>query len=158
MSASNGAYVDSCVLLSLFLGDSGFPAAEQWLLGQHDRTLWVSHWLLVEFAAVVAVGVRRGDLTPGRGAHINAEFAAFRRERLTLLEPRGADFLQAMEWLERSIQPRQSRAQQHLARLRAADALHLAISQRQGLEVVTADGDLVQTAAQLNLPCCWIRA
>jgi len=150
MSALSGAYVDSCVLLSLFLGDSGFAAAERWLLDQDGRPLWVSHWVLVEFAAVVAVGVRRGDLTASRGTTIHAEFAAFRRERLSLLEPRGADFLQAMEWLERSIQP--------LAKLRAADALHLAISQRHGLELATADGDLVQAAAQLNLPCCWIHS
>ena len=88
-----GAYVDSCVLLSLFLGDSGFAAAEQWLLGQEERTLWVSHWVLVEFAAVVAVGVRRGELTANRATAIHAEFGAFRGEHLSLLEPRGADAL-----------------------------------------------------------------
>jgi hypothetical protein len=152
-----GAYVDSCVLLSLFLGDSGFPAAERWLLDQEERPLWVSHWVLVEFAAVVAVGVRRGELTASRGTTINAEFAGFRQERLSLLEPRGVDFLQAMAWLERSIQPRQTPTQPPPAKLRAADALHLAISQRHGLELTSADGELIQAAEHHNLPCCWIR-
>lgn len=30
-------YLDSCVVLSLFLGDSGYCAAEQWLLAQADH-------------------------------------------------------------------------------------------------------------------------
>ena len=37
------AYVDSCVLLSLFLGDSGYEDGERWLLSQRDQTLWISH-------------------------------------------------------------------------------------------------------------------
>jgi predicted nucleic acid-binding protein len=147
-----GAYVDSCVLLSLFLGDSGFPAAERWLLGQEERTLWVSHWVLVEFAAVVAVGVRRGELTASHARAIHAEFAAFRGGRLSLLEPRGADFLQAEQWLLASLQP-----DQPSGTLRAADALHLAMSQRHGLELATADGELIRAAQRLSVPCCWIR-
>ena len=150
MRALPGAYVDSGVLLSLFLGDSGFAAAERWLLDQDERPLWVSHWVLVEFADVVAVGVRRGELTASRGTTIHAEFAGFRQERLSLLEPRGVEFLQAMEWLERSMQPP--------AKLRAADALHLAISQRHALELTSADGDLIRAAEHLHLPCCWIRS
>lgn len=153
MRALAGAsYVDSCLLLSLFLGDSGFPGAEQWLLGQDGRTLWVSHWVLVEFAAVVAVGVRRGELTASRATAIHAAFAAFRGERLSLLEPRGADFLQAEQWLQDSIQ-----SDHPPGTLRAADALHLAMSQRHGLELATADGELIRAAQQLSVPCCWIR-
>ncbi len=32
-------YVDSCVVLSLFLGDSGYGAAEQWLFNQGEQKL-----------------------------------------------------------------------------------------------------------------------
>jgi predicted nucleic acid-binding protein len=147
-----GAYVDSCVLLSLFLGESGFLAAERWLLGQEERTLGVSHWVLVEFAAMVAVAVRCEQLTSSRGTAIHAEFAGFRQERLSLLEPRGGDFLQAERWLQESIHP-----QQPVPNLRAPDALHLAMSQRHGLELATADGHLIRAAEQLTVPCCWIR-
>ena len=91
-------YLDSCVVLSLFLGDAGYDAAEQWLLAQADQPLWVSHWVLLEFSGVVALCLRRGDLTAQRGRAIHAEFACFRHERLGLLEPRGADYLQARQW------------------------------------------------------------
>ena len=83
-----GVYLDSCVLLSLFLADSGYGAAEQWLRRQGDAAILVSHWLLVEVAGVVSLCVRRGELSAERAAAIHAEFECFRRERLQLLEPR----------------------------------------------------------------------
>ena len=33
-------YLDSCVLLSLFLGDSGFDASETWLLSRDGTVTW----------------------------------------------------------------------------------------------------------------------
>ena len=46
----------------------------------------------------VRLGLRRGDLTAQRGLAIHAEFECFRQERLGVLEPRGADYLQARQW------------------------------------------------------------
>ncbi|APD48754.1 type II toxin-antitoxin system VapC family toxin [Synechococcus sp. CS-602] len=68
-------YVDSCLVLSLFLGDGGYGAAETWLLLQGDQPLWVSHWVLLELEL-------------------------FRQQRLSLIEPRGGDFFQARHWLQ----------------------------------------------------------
>ncbi|MBD2422759.1 type II toxin-antitoxin system VapC family toxin [Cyanobium sp. FACHB-13342] len=141
------AYVDSCILLSLFLGDSGYPAAEQWLLNQGKTPLWISHWMLLEFAGVVALCVRRGDLTAERAATIHSEFECFRQERLQLLEPRGIDFLQARQWLQQG---------QSQARLRSGDALHLAIAKREGLTLTTADKALIDAAEVLGLPHKWV--
>jgi hypothetical protein len=91
MTARQGVYLDSCVLLSLFLADSGYTAAEQWLRLQGEAAIQVSHWLLVEFAGVVSLCVRRGELSAERAAAIHAEFECFRRERLQLLEQATAD-------------------------------------------------------------------
>ena len=136
------AYVDSCVLLSLFLGDSGYTDSEQWLINQGDQTLWISHWVLLEVAGVIATCVRRGQLTAEQAQMIGSEFESFRQERLTLIEPRGTDFLQARQWLERCL---------HLP-LRSGDALHLALAQRQQLTVVSADRALARCAESLGLP------
>ena len=136
------AYVDSCVLLSLFLGDSGYTDSEQWLINQGDQTLWISHWVLLEVAGVIATCVRRGQLTAEQAQMIGSEFESFRQERLTLIEPRGTDFLQARQWLERCL---------HLP-LRSGDALHLALAKRQQLTVVSADRALARCAESLGLP------
>ena len=140
--AAGECYLDSCVLLSLFLADSGFAESERWLLAQGETALWISHWVLLEVAGVMASCVRRGQLTPERADAIAREFEVFRQERLCLLEPRGSDFLQAREWLE----PR------HQLPLRSGDALHLALARRHRLTVVSADRVLGRCAAALGLP------
>ena len=151
--AGQPSYIDSCVLLSLFLGDSGFAAAETWLLDQGSRPLWISHWVLLEVAGVLALCIRRGDLSSQRAAAIQAEFEAFRYERWSLIEPRGVDFLQARQWL--LARPD---ANEPACVLRSAGALHLAMAQRNGMELVTADGELARAAQQLELRCCWIQS
>lgn len=139
-------YVDTCVVLSLFLNDAGFPAAEQWFLDQGHAPLWVSHWVLVEFAGVVSLCVRRGDLSGDRAGAVHAEFECFRRERLQLLEPRGTDFLLARQWLQ----------EVGSLPLRSGDALHLAIASREQLILATADQAMIQAAAALGLDHHWI--
>ena len=136
------AYVDSCVLLSLLLGGSCYTDSERWLINQGDQTLWISHWVLLEVAGVIATCVRRGQLTAEQAQTIGSEFESFRQERLTLIEPRGTDFLQARQWLERCL---------HLS-LRSGDALHLALAKRQQLTVVSADRALARCAESLGLP------
>ena len=114
------AYGDRCVLLSLLLGDSGYTDSERWLINQGDQTLWISHWVLLEVAGVIATCVRHGQLTAEQAQTIGSEFESFRQERLTLIEPRGTDFLQARQWLESCI----------LLPLRFNDALYLGLAKR----------------------------
>ena len=130
------------MLLSLLLGDIGYTDSERWLINQGDQTLWISHWVLLEVAGVIATCVRRGQLTAEQAQTIGSEFESFRQERLTLIEPRGTDFLQARQWLERCL----------LLPLRSGDALHLALAQRQQLTVVSADRALARCAESLGLP------
>jgi predicted nucleic acid-binding protein len=151
--AAQPSYIDSCVLLSLFLGDSGFVAAETWLLDQGSRPLWISHWVLLEVAGVLALCIRRGDLSSQKAAAIQADFEAFRHERLSLIEPRGVDFLQARQLLLAGPD-----ANEPACVLRSADALHLAMALRNGMELVTADGALARSAQQLGLSCHWIKS
>lgn len=89
MDSAPACYVDTCLLLSLFLQDEGYPSAERWLAQAMHRSLWISHWVLLEFAGAVALRLRRGDLVVRRCDQIHAELELFRRERLALLEPRG---------------------------------------------------------------------
>jgi len=136
-------YLDSCVVLSLFLGDSAYATTERWVFSQAaNRELWISHWVLLEFTGVLTVSLRRGDISAARVQAIHTEFEAFRKERLSLLEPRSNDFLQARHWLQQNTD----------TTLRAADALHLAMAQRHDLVLITADVQLAQAASRLGQP------
>lgn len=141
-AAPGDSYLDSCVLLSLFLGDSGYADSERWLLAHGEEALWISHWVLLEVAGVMASCVRRGQLTAQRAHTLAGELEAFRQERLALLEPRGSDFLQARQWLQT----------QHEIPLRSGDALHLALARRHRLTLVSADQTLGRCAKALGLP------
>ena len=129
------------MLVSLFHGDSGYPAAAAWLASATSQTLWISHWVLLEFANATALRLRRAELPASKAVELNQMFEAFRQERLALLEPRGQDFLLAREWIQRDS----------ASGLRAADALHLALAQRQGLRLVSADQAMARAAALLGL-------
>ncbi len=135
------SYVDTCVLVSLFHGDSGFGAAEAWLIAAADHVLWISHWVLLEFATATAVRLRRGDFAIAKAAALQAALEDFRRERLAMLEPSGEDFLVARHWIDCG----------GAAGLRAADGLHLALAHRQGLRLVSADQLLVSAAHSLGI-------
>ncbi len=121
-----GFYLDTCVLVSLFHNDSGYAAAEIWLAGSGQQPLWISHWVLVEFASATALRMRRRELSGSRATRIQEELENFRRERLGLLEPCAEDFL------------------------RAGDALHLAVAHRHRFPLVSADQTLLAAAHQLG--------
>jgi predicted nucleic acid-binding protein len=137
----SGVYVDSCVLLSLLLGDSGYNVAERWFKRQNDQPLWISHWVLLEVAGVIALCRRRGDISTAEAETMQEDFEAFRQAHLGLIEPRAADFLQARAWLH-AAEP---------VALRSGDALHCAIAQRERLLLTTADRNLGKAAEQLGV-------
>jgi hypothetical protein len=132
--------VDTCLLVSLFHNDSGYPAAEAWLTQVKDRDLWISHWVLLEFASATALRQRRGELDTSRIEAFQEALEHFRNERLGMVEPRGDDFLLARAWVQKLSK----------SGLRAADALHLAVAHRHGLTLVSADRTLVTAAQRLQ--------
>jgi len=136
-----GLYLDTGLLVSLFHGDSGYPAAEAWLASAESQDLWISHWVLLEFASATAVRLRRGELNAARVETLRAALEAFRRERLGMLEPWGDDFLGAQRWLE----------QAPACGLKAADAQHLAIAHRHRLTLISADQALIHAAEALEI-------
>ena len=139
-ASAGGLYLDTCVLVSLFHNDSGYAAAEIWLAASGQPSLWISHWVLVEFASATALRMRRRELSSSRATRIQEELENFRRERLGLLEPCAEDFLLARRWIveERNLS------------LRAGDGLHLAVAHRHRLPLVSADQSLLAAAHQLG--------
>jgi predicted nucleic acid-binding protein len=139
------SYLDSCVVLSLLLGDSGFEPAAHWLDRHGEAPIWISHWVLLEVSAVIKRCVNRGNLSAPRAQVLGDTFDTMRQQRLSLVEPRGVDYLKARDWLQHSSAVGSG--------LRGADALHLAVAERHQLCLVTADGALAEAALQLAIPC-----
>ncbi len=54
-------------------------AAEAWLIAAADHVIWISHWVLLEFATATATAVRlrRGDLAIAKAAALQAALEDF---------------------------------------------------------------------------------
>jgi predicted nucleic acid-binding protein len=139
-TTARGFYLDTCVLVSLFHNDSGYAAAEFWLAASRQQPLWISHWVLVEFASATALRRRRRELSGSRTTRIQKQLDNFQRQRLGLLEPCAEDFPLARRWIVE--EPNLS--------LRAGDGLHLAVAHRHRFPLVSADQSLLAAAHQLG--------
>ncbi len=135
-------YVDTCILLSLLIGDNGFSAAETWLSEQNKQPIWISHWVLLEFAGVIKQNQQRGDFSAVFAINLRNELEEFRSQTLSLIEPRANHFMQARQWLDHHDE----------LKLRSGDALHLAIAKHQNLKLITADRQLATAAEVLKCP------
>lgn len=134
-------YADTCILLSLFIRDSGTRAALDWLDKAGTRPVFASHWTVTEFISAVGIMARRGDISAQLHRESIAGFRRFCAGRLRLEAPVAADYERAAIWLEN-----------YPSGLRAGDALHLALCARLGTRLCTADATLVRAAEALGLP------
>ena len=89
---------------------------------------------------------RRGELVISRIEALQEALEQFRNERLGMVEPRGDDFLLARAWVQEL-----SKSGLRAADALHLDALHLAVTHRHGLTLVSADRTLVTAARQLQI-------
>jgi predicted nucleic acid-binding protein len=104
--------------------------------------LAISHWVQVEFCSMIAQSVRTGRLEASGALRANAEFEELVERSFTILLPTQADFQLASRFLLRFD-----------TKLRAGDALHLAIASNQRARAIySLDRTMVSAGAKLGLP------
>ncbi len=133
-------YADTCLLVSLFIHDSGTVAALRWLKMVGAEPLLASYWSLTEFASAAGVLARTGRIPLDLQRKALVKFHRFAKARLTLEAPNASDFERAAKMLER-----------YDSGLRAGDALHLAICARLGAVLSTADTRMADAASANGL-------
>lgn len=132
-------YLDTAVVLTLFVGESTSEVVQTWL-ARRRQALAFSDWGMTECASALGIKQRRGELSADAAASAFAAIETFAR--------------QSCEWI--ACAPRhQTTAQTWLGRydlnLRAGDALHLAMAHRAGMTLVTYDKLLLASAAALGV-------
>ena len=124
-------YVDTSVIVSFFILDDQARKARAWAAS--GARVVLSDWTLTEFTAALSHQVRLGALTDPERAAAETAFDRW-KSRLVVLEV-GRDRFDEARGLMRAH-----------PRLRAADALHLAIAMSSGLGLATADQDMRDAA------------
>jgi len=134
-------YLDTSLLVPLFVREPKSPDAGAWLVGVGNAELAVSDWGVAEFSSAASIKTRTGQIDEETRALMQADFQAFIRSRVRVIPTQSADFHRAAELCGR-----------WQLGLRAGDALHVAIAERCGLSVCTLDKAMWTAAEALGLP------
>ena len=110
-------YADTSALVPAFIREPKSDAVLEWIESSGER-LVVSEWAIAEFSSAAAIKVRTGQATPGIAKQARGRFLAFVEEHCAIAVPQRSEFRRAADL-----------AGDRELKLRAGDALHLAIAE-----------------------------
>lgn len=134
-------YFDTSFLAPVILEEPTSARVEAFIARMPAGRLFVSHWTRTEFASLLSREVRMKALTTDEALAAIDQFDSMVAESFKVLVPGVADFELATRYL------------QHFpAKLRAGDALHLAIASNHGAKMIYAlDQGLIAAARVLKV-------
>lgn len=133
-------YCDTSLLVTAFSGEPAAPAVQRWLLRYAEGELCTSNWAIPEFSSAVAIKLRREDISAEDKALILARWAAAQNENLVMLAVPQEAFSLAARFSDMKD-----------ARLRAGDAVHLAIASLGGHSLATLDAEMIEAAKAVGI-------
>ena len=134
-------YFDTSFLAPLILEEATSTKIEAYFAKLPAGELYVSHWTRVEFASLIAREVQMGGFAEPDALLAIAQFDELVTESFQVLAPAVADYELAKDTI------------QHFAtKLRAGDALHLAIASNNGAKFLyTLDEGLLNAAKLMKV-------
>lgn len=120
-------YLDTSPLVSAVSSEEATARVHDWLAQQADN-LAISDWTVLEFASAAAAKQRNGEITATDRSHALTWFEQFRDGTAELWAVRTTAFRRATELINVVG-----------VKVRAADALHLAIAEEHGATLCTLD-------------------
>jgi uncharacterized protein len=133
------AYLDVNVMVPLFAVDTLTDRAKKALRSLHDGLI-VSDFSIAEFSSVIARRVRTRDLRADEARKAFSNFDAWCARYITLVKLESIDVLGATALVRRLD-----------LSVRTPDALHLAIVQRIGCQLLTFDRNMTSVARTLGI-------
>ena len=129
-------YVDTSALVPAFIREPKSEAVLAWLETSGER-LVVSEWTIAEFSSAAAIKVRTGEIAPALAKQARARFLDFAQDHCSIALPQRAEFRRAAE-LAGDVN----------LKLRAGDALHLAIAEASKAEGILCLDEAMATGAK----------
>lgn len=133
-------YLDASVLVAAVTAEPRHAFAKDWLR-RHQSELSISSWCLAEIASALSLKVRTGQITLEDRSVAARQIELMRSTFLLRLPIEETHFFAATRFISRTD------------KLRAGDALHLAIAADYGVEIVTLDRGMAESAATLSVGC-----
>lgn len=130
------AYLDASVLVSAFQQDVHSDRVDAWFDTGPDFLL--SSWAIAEVSSALSLQVRMKRLADRERRAVELHLDGWLAQR-ALIHPQAEDFQHARSLLRQDV------------RLRTPDALHLAITARLDLDLITLDQEMADAAHDAGL-------
>lgn len=140
-------YFDTALLVACLVHEPGTAVAQQCLRSAVDQPWLISTWVETELASVLAMQCRRAVISAPERDEAWLRYQALRDERLQVLELTSGDFDGAARLCLAEAPA-----------LRAGDALHIALCQRQKCRLVSFDQAMCAAAAHHRVACQLLKA
>ena len=131
-------YLDTSLLVAALTHEAETARMQRWLGDQDPELLAISDWVTAEFSSALSIKLRSGQIEMQHRADALAMFTTMTADTFTVPPISGAQFRTAAR-----------SADQHALRLRAGDALHLAICADHGATLCTLDRRLGEVGPAL---------
>ena len=133
-------YIDTSALVPVFIREPKSEAVIAWLEASGER-LAISEWSLVEFASAVAIKMRTGQTEANLAKQAKVRVQKFAQKHCTVAVPGREEFRRAVELAGDST-----------LKLKAGDALHLAIASSVGAQgILCLDAAMIESAKSLGM-------
>jgi len=133
-------YLDTSVAVSLLVPEPRTADVKLWFAGLNEIPV-SGDWLLTEFDSAVSIKVRSKELSESDAKSVRIEFERLTTSGLRIVPVSRGAFRDAADLTK-----------QHRHRLRAGDALHLAVAREIGAKsVATLDGVLSANAVRMKM-------
>jgi predicted nucleic acid-binding protein len=133
-------YIDTSALVPAFIREPKSEAVLAWLETSGEG-LVVSEWSITEFSSAAAIKVRTGEIAAAMAKQARARILGFAQDHCSIAVPQRAEFRRAAE-LAGDVN----------LKLRAGDALHLAIAEASKVQgILCLDETMGAVAKKIGL-------
>ncbi len=129
-------YLGTSLLVAALANEEATERVREWLSGHISDKLLSSEWVVTEFSAAMAMKVRLRYIDPAQHSEILARFARMHGRNMASVPISAADFRTAARFADNSA-----------TKLRAGDALHMAICRSADARLCTLDRTLAAAGA-----------
>ena len=133
-------YLDTSLLVAALTNETETERMQRWLGQQAEGLFAISDWVVTEFSSALSIKLRAGHIEPAHRADALAMFARLTTDNFLVVPVARLQFRTAARF-----------ADQHGLRLRAGDALHLAVCADHGATLCTLDRRLGDAGSVLGI-------
>ena len=133
-------YCDTSLLVTALTDEDRSAQVHVWLTTRNEGELCISPWVISEFSSALAIKLRSGAVPVAERGRMLSNWHVLRQDHLVIVAVPETAFTLAAQFCDR-----------YESRLRAGDALHLAVASLGGHSLATLDRTMAEAAVAVGV-------